>query len=123
MPPPYGAAERTVSVRPWRFASAFYTLVDFFYLSTYSPAKPAAKGAGMALNIKNSQVEELAAEIAEITGESKTEAIRRALEERRQRLSFQVAHESRGDELRSFLEREVWSVIRARSASRRLATR
>jgi antitoxin VapB len=77
----------------------------------------------MALNIKNSQVEELAAEIAEITGESKTEAIRRALEERRQRLSFQVAHESRGDELRSFLEREVWSVIRARSASRRLATR
>jgi antitoxin VapB len=77
----------------------------------------------MALNIKNAQVEELASEIAGITGETKTEAIRRALEERRQRLSFQFAHESRGDELRSFLEREVWSVIRARSASRRLATR
>jgi len=77
----------------------------------------------MALNIKNAQVEELAAEVAEITGESKTEAIRRALEERRRRLSFQIAQENRGDELRSFLEREVWSVIRARSASRRLATR
>lgn len=74
----------------------------------------------MALNIKNSRVESLAAEIAEITGESKTEAIRRALEERKQRLSFQVVRESRAEELRSFLEREVWSVIRARSAGRRL---
>lgn len=73
----------------------------------------------MALNIKNSQVEELAAEVAELTGETKTEAIRRALEERMQRLSFQVARENRSDELRSFLEREVWSVIRARSAERR----
>ena len=77
----------------------------------------------MALNIKNPLVEELATEIAGITGESKTEAIRRALEERRQRLSFQVVRENRGEELRSFLEREVWSVIRARAASRRLATR
>ena len=76
----------------------------------------------MALNIKNPHVEELAAEIAEITGESKTEAIRRALEERRQRLAFQVVREDRAEDLRSFLEREVWSVIRARS-SRRLAPR
>ena len=73
----------------------------------------------MALNIKNAQVENLAAEVAELTGETKTEAIRRALEERRQRLSFQVVHENRADELRSFLEREVWSAIRARSAGRR----
>ena len=77
----------------------------------------------MALNIKNAQVENLATEITEMTGESKTEAIRRALEERKQRLSFQVVHENRADELRSFLEREVWSVIRARSAGRRLAPR
>ena len=74
----------------------------------------------MALNIKNPNVETLASEVSELTGESKTEAIRRALEERKQRLSFQVVRESRADELRSFLEREVWSVIRARSASRRL---
>jgi len=77
----------------------------------------------MALNIKNSQVEDLATEIAGITGETKTEAIRRALEERRQRLSFQIVRENKGEELRSFLEREVWSVIRARAASRRQATR
>jgi antitoxin VapB len=75
----------------------------------------------MALNIKNPQVEHLAAEVSEITGETKTEAIRRALEERKQRLSFQRVHENRAEELRSFLEREVWSVIRARSASRRAA--
>ena len=74
----------------------------------------------MALNIKNANVESLAAELSELTGETKTEAIRRALEERKQRLSFQVVRESRADELRSFLEREVWSVIRARSAGRRL---
>lgn len=74
----------------------------------------------MALNIKNATVESLASEVSELTGETKTEAIRRALEERKQRLAFQVVRENRADELRSFLEREVWSVIRARSAGRRL---
>ncbi len=73
----------------------------------------------MALNIKNAQVESLASEVAQLAGETKTEAIRRALEERRVRLSFQVVRENRAEELRGFLEREVWSVIRARSAGRR----
>ena len=77
----------------------------------------------MALNIKNPHVEDLATEIAELTGETKTEAIRRALEERKQRLAFQVVRENRGEELRSFLEREVWSAIRARATSRRTTTR
>jgi hypothetical protein len=40
----------------------------------------------MALNLKNAEVERLAAEVARLTGESKTEAIRRALYERKQRL-------------------------------------
>lgn len=40
----------------------------------------------MALNIKSDQVERLAAEVAQLTGETKTEAIRRALEERKQRV-------------------------------------
>ena len=40
----------------------------------------------MPLNIKNDEVERLAAEVARLTGESKTEAIRRALDERRRRL-------------------------------------
>jgi antitoxin VapB len=40
----------------------------------------------MALNIKNKEVEQLAAEVAELAHESKTEAIRAALEERADRL-------------------------------------
>lgn len=73
----------------------------------------------MALNIKNLEVEKLAAEVAQLTGESKTEAIRRALAERRHRLAFQAVEADRTVELTGFLEREVWAAIRARSASRR----
>lgn len=40
----------------------------------------------MALNIKNAEVERLAAEAAELAGESKTEAIRKALHDRVARL-------------------------------------
>jgi antitoxin VapB len=74
----------------------------------------------MALNIKNEEAERLAAEVARITGESKTEAIRRALAERRQRLAYRV---SAGDgEARAlhFLEREVWPRIPDDQAGRRL---
>ena len=65
----------------------------------------------MALNIKNPQVEKLAKEIAGITGETKTEAIKRALEERRDRLSFQIAPRDRHADLLRFLEYEIWAVI------------
>lgn len=65
----------------------------------------------MALNIKNAEVERLAAEIARLTGETKTEAIRRALVERRVRLRSRIADESRADRIQRFLEREIWSRI------------
>lgn len=39
----------------------------------------------MAVNIKNERVERLLDEVAALTGETKTEAIRRSLEERRDR--------------------------------------
>lgn len=65
----------------------------------------------MALNIKNAEVERLAAEIADMTGESKTEAIRRALEERKQRLPFQVVRSGRRERLLAFLEQEIWPVV------------
>jgi len=67
----------------------------------------------MALNIKNSEVEDLAAEVAGLTGESKTEAIRRALAERRARLRLRVTEEGRRDRIRRFLEREVWARVPA----------
>ena len=61
----------------------------------------------MALNIKNAEVERLAEEISRLTGENKTEAVRRALEERRGRLAFRIADNNRAARLRSFLELEV----------------
>jgi len=67
----------------------------------------------MALNIKNAEVEGLAAEIAKMTGESKTEAVRRALLERRERLAFQVNRRDQREELLEFLEQEVWPNVPA----------
>lgn len=40
----------------------------------------------MSLNIKDAQTDKLAREVADLAGESITEAIRRALEERREKL-------------------------------------
>jgi antitoxin VapB len=75
----------------------------------------------MALNIKNEEVERLAAEVARMTGESKTEAIRRALAERRQRLTYRVAPGDREAHAVRFLEREVWPRIPEDQLGRRLS--
>ena len=75
----------------------------------------------MALNIKNDEVERLAAEVARITGESKTEAIRRALAERRQRLAYRVSPTDRQTRVLRFLEEEVWPRIPADQLGRRLS--
>jgi antitoxin VapB len=65
----------------------------------------------MGLNIKNAEVERLAAEVAARMGETKTRAIKQALEERKQRLSLQVAHPDRKTRLMRLLESEVWPLI------------
>lgn len=67
----------------------------------------------MPLNIKNPEVERLVAEVADMTGESKTEAVRQALLERRRRLAFRVGRADRREEIDRFLEREVWARIPA----------
>ena len=54
-------------------------MVEFLLPSTYAAA--------MALNIKSAEVEEQVAAVSAMTGESKTEAVRRALVERRDRLA------------------------------------
>lgn len=66
----------------------------------------------MALNIKDKETEELAAEIASLTGESKTGAVRQALRERHERLARQSGSGKRepGSFLR-FLETEIWPQI------------
>lgn len=72
----------------------------------------------MALNIKNAAVEKLAAEVAQMTGESKTETIRKALEERKARLRLHSS-EGRRERLQRFLELEVWPNIPADQKGRR----
>jgi antitoxin VapB len=73
----------------------------------------------MALNLKNSDVERLAAEVARLTGESKTEAIRKALEERRRRLKTVAVSERRTRLLRLMRER-IWPSIPKQQLGRRL---
>lgn len=66
----------------------------------------------MALN-KDQETEKLAAEVAELTGESETDAVREALKERRDRLTLEKGGKPRKkkrDTLR-FLETEIWPLV------------
>ena len=72
------------------------------------------------LNIKNAEVERLAAEMARLTGESKTEAVRRALEERRPRLKGSSAGDRRKRVL-AYLEKKVWTTLPKGERGRRLS--
>ena len=65
----------------------------------------------MALNIKDPETERLAAEIAQLTGESKTGAIRTALRERKERLDLERGVGGREAALRQILEEEIWPLI------------
>ena len=73
----------------------------------------------MALNIKNAEVERLATEVAALAHETKTQAIRHALEDRKRKLT----HESKdgsGTRLMAFMAREVWPNIPASERGRTL---
>ena len=61
----------------------------------------------MALNIKNSEVERLVDEVAELAGETKTDAVRQALVERRERLRL-GRRGALGESFLRYLEEEVW---------------
>jgi antitoxin VapB len=75
----------------------------------------------VALNIKNDEVERLATEVARMAGESKTEAVRRALAERRQRLAYRVSVGDREAHALRFLAREIWPQIPADQLGRSLS--
>ncbi len=62
----------------------------------------------MALNIKNREVEELAAEVSKLAGETKTEAIRRSLIARKAELEACGGKLDRKKGLLEYFEREVW---------------
>lgn len=75
----------------------------------------------MALNLKNPEVERLAEEVARLTGETKTEAVRRALAERRHRLTYRLGARDAGERVRRFLEDEVWPQVPDTERGRRLS--
>ncbi len=74
----------------------------------------------MALNIKNDEVERLAREVADVMGETKTEAIRRALSERRDRVGTSVG-EKPAARLSRYFEEELWPTIPEHERGRRLS--
>jgi antitoxin VapB len=64
----------------------------------------------MALNIKDPETERMAAEVAALTGTTKTGAVRYALHQVLESLSGQPASQ-REERLTRFLEEEIWPLI------------
>jgi antitoxin VapB len=62
----------------------------------------------VALNIKNPEVERLAEEVSGLANESKTEAIRRALKERKARLTAVQGDPRTKERFIEFFERSIW---------------
>ena len=88
-------------------------MVEFIPFSTYATR--------MALSIKSPEVEKLVAALAAKTGESKTEAVRRALVERYERLNLQHVRHERGTDFLRYLEEEVWPKAPPGQLGRRLS--
>jgi antitoxin VapB len=66
----------------------------------------------MALNIKDKETEALVTEIAALTGETKTGAMRVAARERLERLQRRAARRKRSpEEIQQWLETEIWSQV------------
>ena len=75
----------------------------------------------MALNIKDRETERLAAQVAAMTGESKTRAVRVVLQERRERLALRVVRRDRTRDLLRLLEEETWPHIPRAALGKRLS--
>jgi antitoxin VapB len=69
---------------------------------------------------KNARVERLADELSRLTGETKTEAIRRALEERRARLNG-PSRAQRRTRVLQLLERRIWPTLPKSQRGRRIS--
>jgi antitoxin VapB len=65
----------------------------------------------MALNIKDSETIRLADELAALTGETKTRAVKTALEDRTRRLARGVSTAERRRRLTDLLTGEIWPQI------------
>jgi antitoxin VapB len=67
----------------------------------------------VALNIKDEETEALVARIALLTGETKTEAVRGAAQERLQSLGQDLPKrkETTAEEMQIWLETEIWPLV------------
>jgi antitoxin VapB len=74
----------------------------------------------MPLNIKNPKVEKMISEISDLTGETKTEAVRKAVEERRRTLKYVSQDRDRAARLRRFFLQEIWPQIPPAQKGRKL---
>ena len=77
----------------------------------------------MALNIKNPEVENLAADVARMAHETKTEAIKRALEERKARLAAASGRTPSKRALIEFFQKTIWPRIPAEVLGKPLSKR
>jgi len=73
----------------------------------------------MGLNIKNPEVEALINEVARATGETKTEAVRQAMLDRKNQLALPSVEE-RVRAHTEWLEKNVWSLIPPEQLGKRL---
>jgi antitoxin VapB len=80
-------------------------------------------GGAVALNIKDRETEQLAAEVAALAGESKTRAVKVALQERRARLAVRGRTRDRRADFVRFLETEVWPQVPRKTLGRRTTKR
>jgi antitoxin VapB len=67
----------------------------------------------MALNIKDAEAERLAGEVAALANETKTRAVKVALQERKERLALRAPSRRPGDGLRRLLSEEIWPQVPA----------
>jgi antitoxin VapB len=77
----------------------------------------------MALRINNAQIEKLAEEVAALGNESKTEAILRALAERKQRLMAYRMRAGKKERLEALLRNRIWPQIPANLRGLRISKR
>ncbi|MGH3518438.1 MAG: type II toxin-antitoxin system VapB family antitoxin [Haloechinothrix sp.] len=74
----------------------------------------------MAMNIKDPEAERLAAEVAALTGQSKTAAVREALRVRHEQLVAEGSAERRGEEFLRFLREEIWPQVSPENRGKRI---
>ena len=67
----------------------------------------------MTWNIEDTETEKLAAEVAEMTGETKEVAVREALREKKERLGMRSGRKGRPRSMQEWLETEIWPRIPA----------